>query len=69
MPGASLGTLPPAGWACSEDGEIKNGEPRCKEEESHACFKHSQSLEEGDVWMKVVAYRVQRQASRYPNRV
>jgi hypothetical protein len=61
--------LPPAGWAFFfEGGEIENvenGETRCKEvgcqeEEQYqldefACFKHSQSLEEGDVWrMKVV---------------
>ena len=53
---ASLGGLDPAGWKCSKHGEIKNGEPRCKEEESHACFKHSQSLEAEDVLrMKVVA--------------
>jgi hypothetical protein len=31
MSGASLGGLDPAGWACNEDGEIKNGEPQCKE--------------------------------------
>jgi hypothetical protein len=38
------------------DGEIKNGEPQCKEEEDSACFKHSQSLEPEDVLrMKVVA--------------
>ena len=63
MSGASLGPLLPAGWACSERGEIKNGEPQCKEEEEgadeyqyqNASFKHSQSLKEGDVWrMKVV---------------
>jgi hypothetical protein len=62
---ASLGALPPAGWACSEKGEIKNGEPQRKENDDdagggyavpHALFKHSQSLEGGDVWMmKVVA--------------
>ena len=35
---------------------MKNGEPQCKEEESHAYFKHSQSLEPEDVLrMKVVA--------------
>ena len=56
MSGAPLGALPPAGWACGEKGEIKNGEPQCKEEESHAYFKHSQSLEAEDVLrMKVVA--------------
>jgi hypothetical protein len=59
--GASLGALPPAGWACDEEGEIRNGEPRCKEEAEEegveeAAFKHSQSLEPEDVWkMKVVA--------------
>ena len=44
------------GWACKEGGEIKNGEPQCKDgEEERAAFKHSQSLEAGDVWrMKVV---------------
>ena len=71
MSGASLGALPPAGWACSEEGEIENGEPQCKDdkdededaadeedEEDYASFKRSQSLEEGDVWrMKVVAER------------
>ena len=53
---ASLGALPPAGWACSEGGEIKNGEPQCKEDgEDEAPFKHSQSLEAEDVLrMKVV---------------
>ena len=57
MSGASeLGALPPAGWACSEEGEIKNGEPQCKDDDAFALFKHSQSLEEGDVWrMKVLA--------------
>ena len=56
MYGASLGGLDPAGWKCSADGEIKNGEPQCKDGEDEADFKHSQSLEEGDVWkMKVVA--------------
>ena len=55
---ASLGALPPAGWACSEKGETKNGEPQCKDGEDNAPFKHSQSLEAGDVWMmKVVAGR------------
>ena len=50
---------PPAGWACSEGGEIKNGELQCKEDEAFAFFKHSQSLEAEDVWrMKVVAGRV-----------
>ena len=55
--GASLGALPPAGWACSEEGEIKNGEPQCKDEDEayDACFVHSQSLETEDVLrMKVV---------------
>ena len=69
MSGAPLGALPPAGWACSEGGEIKNGEPQCKEDEDEdededegdeddeiARFKHSQSLEPEDVLrMKVVA--------------
>ena len=56
MSGAPLGALPPAGWACSEGGEIKNGEPQCKEGEDYATFKHSQSLEAEDVLrMKVVA--------------
>ena len=70
MSGASeLGALPPAGWACSEGGEIENGELRCKDveededwdeyeedEEGYAVFKHSQSLEAEDVLrMKVVA--------------
>jgi hypothetical protein len=62
LPGASLG-LDPAGWKFSEHGEIKNGGPQCKddfkeegEEEEHAVFVHSQSLEEGGVLrMKVVA--------------
>ena len=66
---ASLGGLGPAGWACDEGGGIENGEPQCNEGEEDedededeeedcevAFFKHSQSLEEGDVWMmKVVA--------------
>ena len=53
---ASLGALPPAGWACSEGGEIKNGQPQCKDDENYAVFKHSQSLEAEDVLrMKVVA--------------
>ena len=57
MSGASLGALPPAGWDCSEDGEIKNEEPQCKDDaDESAAFVHSQSLEEGDVWrMKVLA--------------
>ena len=58
MSGAALGlgALPPAGWACSEGGEIKNGELQCKEDENYALFKHSQSLEAEDVLrMKVVA--------------
>jgi hypothetical protein len=58
MSGAALGlgALPPAGWACGEKGEIKNGEPQCKEEEAFAFFKHSQSLEPEDVLrMKVLA--------------
>ena len=58
MSGAPLGALPPAGWACNEGGEIKNGEPQCKEEYGAAIFKHSQSLEPEDVLrMKVVAGR------------
>jgi hypothetical protein len=58
MSGAPLGALPPAGWACSEKGEINNGEPQCKDEEEYAIFKHSQSLEAEDVSrMKVVAGR------------
>ena len=37
---ASLGGLDPAGWACSEGGEIKNGEPQCKEDEKeYALFQ------------------------------
>ena len=56
MSGAPLGALPPAGWACSEGGEINNGEPQCKDGEDNAYFKHSQSLEAEDVLrMKVVA--------------
>ena len=57
MSGAPLGALPPAGWACSEEGEIKNGEPQCKDDaEERAHFKHSQSLEAEDVLRtKVVA--------------
>ena len=55
---ASLGALPPAGWARSEEGEIESGEPQCKEGVNHAYFKHSQSLEPEDVLrMKVVARR------------
>ena len=55
MSGASLGALPPAGWASSEGGDIQNGETRYKGEEDdeesetegeYADFKHSQSLEE-----------------------
>jgi hypothetical protein len=55
---ASLGGLDPAGWKCNEKGEIKNGQPQCKDDADAdgAAFKHSQSLGEGDVWrMKVVA--------------
>jgi hypothetical protein len=56
MSGAPLGALPPAGWACGEGGEIKNGEPQCKDEQEYALFKHSQSLETEDVSrMKVAA--------------
>jgi hypothetical protein len=57
MSGAPLGGLDPAGWACNEYGEIKNGEPQCKEDDYDVgCFKHSQSLEPEDVLrMKVVA--------------
>ena len=33
MSGASLGGLDPAGWKCDKNGEIKNGEPQCKDEE------------------------------------
>ena len=67
--GASLGGLDPAGWKCDKHGDIKNGEPQCKDgeedeeedeedEEEYAPFKHSQSLETEDVWrMKVVAGR------------
>jgi hypothetical protein len=53
---ASRGGLDPAGWKCDENGEIKNGEPQCKDEKHYALFKHSQSLEAEDVSrMKVVA--------------
>jgi hypothetical protein len=56
MSGASLGGLDPAGWKYDEDGEIKNGEPQCKDDEEYAFFKHSQTLEAEDVLrMKVVA--------------
>ena len=57
MSGASLGGLDPAGWNCREEGEIRNGELQCKEEEEEgALFKHSQSLEAEDfLRMKVVA--------------
>jgi hypothetical protein len=52
---ALLVALPPAGWACDENGEIKNGEPQCKANIG-AVLKHSQSLEAADVLrMKVVA--------------
>ena len=34
MLGACLGALPPAGWACGKNGEIKNGEPQCKADDS-----------------------------------
>ena len=55
MSGASLGGLDPAGWKCGKRGEIKNGEPQCKEDGS-APFVHSQSLEPEDVLrMKMVA--------------
>jgi hypothetical protein len=58
MSGAFLGALPPAGWKCDKNGEIKNGEPQCKDGENDADFKHSQSLEAEDVLrMKVVAGR------------
>ena len=37
-------------------GEIKNGEPQCKDGQDYAVFQHSQSLEAQDVWrMMVVA--------------
>ena len=53
---ASLGGLDPAGWKFNEKGEIKNGEPQCKDDAFVAPFKHSQSLEPEDVLrMKVVA--------------
>jgi hypothetical protein len=54
---SSLWVLPPAGWACDEDGEIKNGEPQCKgNNDCLALFKHFQSFEPEDVWrMKMVA--------------
>jgi hypothetical protein len=56
MSGAPLGGLDPAGWKCDENGEIKNGEPQCKDEKHYAPFVHSQSLEAEDVLrMKVVA--------------
>ena len=57
MFGASLGGLDPAGWKCGRNGEIKNGEPQCKDDEVHgASFVHSQSLKPEDVLrMKVVA--------------
>ena len=56
MFGASVGGLDPAGWNCSEEGEIRNGEPQCKDEQEYALFKHSQSLETEDVSrMKVAA--------------
>ena len=60
MSGASLGGLDPAGWKCDKNGEIKNGEPQCKDEDEEydddgASFVHSQSLEAEDVWrMKMV---------------
>ena len=58
---ASLGALPPAGWACGELGGIENGEPQCEVDNAclnNAPFVHSQSLEEEDVWRtKVVAGR------------
>ena len=54
---SALGNLNPAGWACSDDGEIENGVPQSSGD-SDAHFKHSQSLEAEDVWrMKVVAGR------------
>jgi hypothetical protein len=32
--------LDPAGWKCGEGGEIKNGEPQCKEDEKeYALFQ------------------------------
>jgi hypothetical protein len=46
-------TQPLAGY-----GEIKNGEPQCKDEEEYAVFKHSQSLEPEDVWMMKVCTKV-----------
>ena len=53
---ASLGGLDPAGWKRNEKGEIKNGEPQCKEDDEVARFVHSQSLEAEDVWrMKMLA--------------
>ena len=65
MSGASLGALPPAGWASSTLGGIENGEPQCKEDEEakrnaeeYASFKHSQSLEPEDVWMMKVCTKV-----------
>ena len=53
---ASLGGLDPAGWKCDKKGEIKNGEPQCKDDAYTADFKHSQSLDaEYVLRMKVVA--------------
>ena len=57
MFGASLGGLDPAGWMCSENGEIKNEEPQCQDEKEYALFKHSQSLEAEDVLRMKVASR------------
>ena len=48
--GDSIGGLEPAGWKCYKDGKIKNGEPHLRFRALGAAFKHSQSLEEGDVW-------------------
>jgi hypothetical protein len=43
MAGASLGALPPAGWACNVEGEIKNGKPQCQDNEEDAVFKQRMS--------------------------
>jgi hypothetical protein len=52
--GYASAVLDPAGWKCNKGGKVKNREPRCKEGEKNAAFKHSQSLEAEDVWrMKV----------------
>ena len=45
---ASLGGLDPAGWKCDKHGEIKNGEPQCKDEEDEVEDEDEDDDEEED---------------------